>query len=593
MNRPITPAEMVEGTTPMRRQFHSHDGTKLSFLHWPASRMRRGAVIMVHRGHEHGERLAHVVDEAGLHAFDVYALDMRGHGASGGPRGGGMRFDQIVRDLDCFAGHLRNRDGIALHDTAIIGQSVGAVVAAAWVHDYGPPIRAMVLAAPAFDVRLYVPFAETGIRQAVRAAPRLRIKSYVTGRMLTADRDRAASYRSDDRITRGIPARLLIDLRDTARRIVADAAMIDIPTQVLIAGDDRVVAQGPIETFCNALTSTRSERQLYPDLKHDLLGERDRAPVMADLSRFIDDAFAAPAGPVCLLDADKAGPGREEADRLASPPPSWSMAALRWRAMRAAIGVGARLSQGMAIGRDAGFDSGAALDYVYRKEAAGLGPIGRMVDRIYLEAPGWQGIRQRRRHLEDLIAVALSRLEAEGMPRHILDIAAGHGRYVLGLPPELLERVDTIHLRDYCERNVAAGRARLNEAGLGKKARFEKGDAFDGDDLAALRPRPTLAIVSGLYELYDTNGPVRSSLDGLSRAVPEGGYLLYTNQPWHPQLEFIARALTSHRGGRPWVMRRRSQAEMDQLVAAAGFEKLTQRIDRLGIFTVSLARRLG
>ncbi|MEM8759562.1 MAG: class I SAM-dependent methyltransferase family protein, partial [Pseudomonadota bacterium] len=32
---------------------------------------------------------------------------------------------------------------------------------------------------------------------------------------------------------------------------------------------------------------------------------------------------------------------------------------------------------------------------------------------------------------------------------------------------------------------------------------------------------------------------------------------------------------------------------MDQLVAAAGFEKLTQRIDRWGIFTVSLARRLG
>ena len=38
-------------------------------------------------------------------------------------------------------------------------------------------------------------------------------------------------------------------------------------------------------------------------------------------------------------------------------------------------------------------------------------------------------------------------------------------------------------------------------------------------------------------------------------------------------------------------MRRRTQAEMDQLVAQAGFEKLEQRIDPLGIFTVSLARR--
>jgi hypothetical protein len=38
-------------------------------------------------------------------------------------------------------------------------------------------------------------------------------------------------------------------------------------------------------------------------------------------------------------------------------------------------------------------------------------------------------------------------------------------------------------------------------------------------------------------------------------------------------------------------MRRRTQAEMDQLVESAGFEKLDQRIDEWGIFTVSLARR--
>ena len=53
----------------------------------------------------------------------------------------------------------------------------------------------------------------------------------------------------------------------------------------------------------------------------------------------------------------------------------------------------------------------------------------------------------------------------------------------------------------------------------------------------------------------------------------------------------IARALTSHRQGQAWVMRRRTQAEMDQLVAEAGFEKITQRIDEWGIFTVSLAKR--
>jgi hypothetical protein len=36
-------------------------------------------------------------------------------------------------------------------------------------------------------------------------------------------------------------------------------------------------------------------------------------------------------------------------------------------------------------------------------------------------------------------------------------------------------------------------------------------------------------------------------------------------------------------------MRRRTQLEMDELVRAAGFEKLDQISDRWGIFTVSLA----
>ena len=148
-------------------------------------------------------------------------------------------------------------------------------------------------------------------------------------------------------------------------------------------------------------------------------------------------------------------------------------------------------------------------------------------------------------------------------------------------------------MRDYSDLNVAAGTALIERRGLAGTARFEKGDAFDRDSLAAIEPPPTLAVVSGLYELFADNAMVRRSLAGLAAAVPPGGCLIYTNQPWHPQLELIARALTSHRGGEAWIMRRRTQAEMDQLVVAAGFRKREQRIDEWGIFTVSLAERVG
>lgn len=51
--------------------------------------------------------------------------------------------------------------------------------------------------------------------------------------------------------------------------------------------------------------------------------------------------------------------------------------------------------------------------------------------------------------------------------------------------------------------------------------------------------------------------------------------------------------MLTNREGQPWIMRRRTQAEMDELVRVTGFAKLSQEIDPWGIFTVSIARRVG
>ena len=224
-------------------------------------------------------------------------------------------------------------------------------------------------------------------------------------------------------------------------------------------------------------------------------------------------------------------------------------------------------------------------------EPAGKSAIGKFIDRNYLNSIGWRGIRQRKVNLEELIRDAMQRVHDGGSDIHVMDIAAGHGRYVLEAIDAANVKAASILLRDYSDINVQKGSELIKSKGLGSLARFVKGDAFDRASLADVSPRPTIAIVSGLCELFPDNEMVSRSLAGISDAVNAGGFLVYTCQPWHPQLELSARALTSHRGGEAWVMRRRTQNEMDQLVARAGFRKITQRIDEWGIFTVSLAVR--
>ena len=572
--------------------FTTHDGVALHYQHWPATAPRRGAIVLFHRGHEHSGRVGHLADELDLPDFDVFAWDARGHGKSPGERGHSPSLGSSIRDVGTFIAHITTAHGVAEQDVAVIGQSVGAVLVAAWVHDYAPAIRCMVLASPAFEVKLYVPFARPALAARRRLGGEFSVNSYVKPRMLTHDPARIASFQADPLIARAISANILLALHRTSRRIVADARAITVPTQLLVSGADWVVQHTPQHRFYERLGTPVKERHVLPGFYHDTLGELDRAPVLTLVRRFVLERFAAAPDRPALHDADLSGYTRDEADALASPLPAWSPRGIYWRLTRLGLRLGGRLSQGIRLGHETGFDSGSTLDYVYRNTPAGTGAIGRAMDRNYLGSPGWRGIRQRKLHVEELLRDGMARLRGRDMPVRIMDIAAGHGRYVLEALQAGAQPPDAILLRDYSDLNVAAGTRLIAEKGLGGIARFEAGDAFDRASLAAVQPRPTLSIVSGLYELFPDNAMVRRSLAGLADAIPPGGLLIYTNQPWHPQLELIARALTSHRGGQAWVMRRRTQAEMDGLVVAAGFRKLDQRIDEDGIFTVSLAERL-
>lgn len=574
------------------RTFRTHDGTELFYRYWPAVRPGPArAIVLFHRGHEHSGRLQHIVDELDLPGYAMFAWDARGHGRSPGARGDSPSFAASVKDVDTFIRHVAREHGVAAEDIAVIAQSVGAVLVCTWAHDYAPRVRCLVLAAPAFKVKLYVPFARAGLRLMHRLFGNFFVNSYVKAKFLTHDPERIGSYENDPLITRPISVRILLALYDAAERVVADAQAITLPVQLLISGADWVVHTAPQHEFFERLGSATKEKHVLPGFYHDTLGERERAAALAKVRDFVERMFAQPPRLPQLLEADRRGYTSEEMQRLAAPLAAFSPQNFMFALTRLAMRTLGRLSEGVRLGLATGFDSGSTLDYVYRNEARGALGLGRLIDRRYLDSIGWRGIRVRKHHLERAIAAAASRLRAAGRPLRIADIAAGHGRYVLEAIERLDPRPESILLRDYSDLNVREGSALIARKGLNGVARFVKGDAFDEDSVARIEPRPSLAIVSGLYELFPDNAQVLASLRGLGRAVARGDYLIYTGQPWHPQLELIARTLTSHRGHQAWVMRRRTQAEMDDLVRHAGFEKLEQWTDEWGIFTVSLAER--
>ncbi len=578
--------------------YNAYDGTAIYYRYWltmPLAAIKSvdqslRQVILLHRGHEHSGRLNELGTQFAGAGYQVFAWDARGNGRSGGTKDHAKSVTELERDLDDFVQLVVGQTGIAMEDTLIVASSIGAVLAAAWVHDYAPHIRGMILGTPALSIRLYLPFAIPSLKVARALGLMSRVSSYVKAQVLTHDKEAQEAYNADPLISKSISTDLLIDTHATGQRLLDDAGAITIPTFVLCAGKDYVVDKQAERQFYEAINTPHKRWQLYPDSYHAIFHETNKADVFADCLAFAAQVFSITVPAADLSAAHLNSASKDKVDRLAIKPfnPSFAIT-------RLAMQKFGHVSDAIATGLEHGFDSGHSLDHVYYNQPSGQNKFGQAVDKFYLNNIGWQGIRIRREHILELAQIALATMAVADQKDNnayrpkLLDIASGHGFYAF----DLLTAFTHLHaeLRDYDPHNIQALQTKADQLEMADRVTTSQKDAFDSHSYQSSDEKGAkfdIAIASGLFELFSDNTLPMTALSGIYESLKDKGYLLYTNQPWHPEQEFISKTLNNHRGS-SWVMRCRSQAEMDQLVNEAGFEKIAMRIDKFGIFTVSLA----
>jgi len=207
---------------------------------------------------------------------------------------------------------------------------------------------------------------------------------------------------------------------------------------------------------------------------------------------------------------------------------------------------------------------------------------------IELEDIGWKALQQRRIHLDKLLRQAIRGAQERDGKIQLLDLALGSGRQVLEVLRSLPEVKVEAELRDVDQTNLDKGRQLANQLGV-TGLRFTKLDAFDPQALQSMDPHTNVALAAGIFELTPDNNKVLGTLRGLATGMNSGGFLVYTDQPHHPELEMIGRVAV-HREESPWAMRRRPSEEIAQLIHEAGLEEIEHRTDEHGLFRVGLAR---
>ncbi|MEO1237113.1 MAG: class I SAM-dependent methyltransferase family protein [Planctomycetota bacterium] len=253
-----------------------------------------------------------------------------------------------------------------------------------------------------------------------------------------------------------------------------------------------------------------------------------------------------------------------------------------------------RWSEGIRIGLAEGFDSGASLDHGYVNRAKGRTAAGRLLDRVYLSTSAWRAVRWRQRQLEVWLRDELDhRLESPNdLSVRVLDLGSGLGRATLtaaaaGRPAGKVR----VTLLDADARNLSRARRLGRELGVAEdQIHTVHADIRGESALSGLASSFDIVVASGLYEWIDDDQAVVRSLRAVSAVMRADGVLIYTGHPHHPNAQFMARHLP-RAGGGTCMMRRRTPAELDAVVAAAGFTPGRAAAHPKHIFTVSLAHR--
>jgi alpha-beta hydrolase superfamily lysophospholipase len=230
------------------------------------------------------EFTAHLVGRG----FAVAALDHRGHGRSGGPRGHCLNFKEFVADLHTLAGEAgRWWPG---PPRLLFGHSLGGLIAILYLLEHPDTVRAAVVTGPALRVPDPRPRVLRWVATLLaRVVPRLSFSSNLDPAALARDPKVGQAYVADPLVHRSATAGFVRALAAAQARALGEAHKLRTPLLVLHGDADRLVEASGSTELARALTCPH-EIEILPGYYHELLNEppAERARVLAAIDRWFD-----------------------------------------------------------------------------------------------------------------------------------------------------------------------------------------------------------------------------------------------------------------------------------------------------------------
>ncbi len=264
----------------------SRDETQLLFR-WHAVAESKALVVVVHGFGEHSGRYLHVFEALNQAGYSCLAIDLRGHGRSGGRRAFVERFTDYLDDVDAAVGLGRERmpDGPLF----VLGHSMGGLIVANWIMDRGDRAKGFVLSSPAMGVALAVPgWKDVLGRVMSRLIPGLAIPTGLDPKLVSRDPAVVEAYVGDRLILTQATARWYVEFLGAQERALHGAQGVTKPALVMQAAEDGLVDPVASERYASALGGDDVTFSRFDGLYHEIFNEPEQREVLAHVVSWLD-----------------------------------------------------------------------------------------------------------------------------------------------------------------------------------------------------------------------------------------------------------------------------------------------------------------
>jgi alpha-beta hydrolase superfamily lysophospholipase len=274
-------------TTRSEHGFDGVGGVRIVYDVWTPDATPRGVVLVCHGYAEHARRYDHVAQRFGESGLITYALDLRGHGRSGGKR-------VYLRDIAEYTGDFHTLVGIAAAEhpdlkRVVLGHSMGGGVVFTYGVEHPDDYTAMVLSGPAVYAQDAVSSFMIAVAKLVGSIlPGLPVEKLPTD-AVSRDPEVVAAYNADPLVHHGkLPAGIAKALIKVGETMPQRAGALTAPLLVVHGEKDVLIPVEGSRHLMECVASEDPHLKVYPGLYHEVFNEPEKAVVLDDVVSWVE-----------------------------------------------------------------------------------------------------------------------------------------------------------------------------------------------------------------------------------------------------------------------------------------------------------------